>query len=58
MVYLFMYSTSFCMPFLGDGDRALNRTSTAPDEAYILWGRGEHPKEGDKMTTSDSAKGE
>lgn len=25
-IYLFMYSTSTCMPFLGAGERALNKT--------------------------------
>lgn len=26
MIYLFTYSTSICVAFLGDGDRALNKT--------------------------------
>lgn len=36
------------MPFLGGGGRALNQTSKAPDEAYILWRFLENHKEDDK----------
>lgn len=45
MIYVFMYSTSICMPFLGGGDRALNKLNKATPEAYILWGFGENSKE-------------
>lgn len=58
MVYLFMYLISFCMFFLGDGDRVLNRISIVFDEVYIFWGYGEYFKEGDKMIILDSVKGE
>lgn len=45
MIYVFMYSTSICMPFLGGSDRALNKLNKATPEAYILWGFGENSKE-------------
>lgn len=56
MIDLFIYSTSVCMPFLGNGGRALNKARQAPHEAYILWGFW-NPTANDKEGSSRQCSG-